>query len=225
MARTTTITEEQILEAARAVFLEEGFGAQTAKIARRAQVSEGSIFKRFPTKEALFFAALRIERPPAWYVELDQRVGIGDCRENLLAIFHGILLFFHTMLPRTVTTMGSLGPMAHKTFEGLEHPIVTDNNRLSEFLRREMDLGRLRDCDAKLLARLILGALSSYVFSAMIIRQDLTEAELLKIAEGTLDFLWSGIAPPKPADPLPAPALGSESGLSSTTHNTRRHSA
>ena len=95
MARNTTITEEQILEAARAVFLEEGFGAQTAKIARRAQVSEGSIFKRFPTKEALFFAALRIERPPAWYAELDRRAGTGDCRENLLAIFHSILLFFH----------------------------------------------------------------------------------------------------------------------------------
>ena len=195
MARNTTITEEQILEAARAVFLEEGFGAQTAKIARRAQVSEGSIFKRFPTKEALFFAALRIERPPVWYLELDRCAGTGDCRENLLAIFYAILLFFHEMLPRTITTMGSLGPMAHKTFEGMEHPIVTDNNKLENFLHKEMALGRLRPSDAKLLARLILGALSSYVFSAMIIRQDLTPTELHKIAGGTLDFLWNGISP------------------------------
>jgi len=195
MARNTTITEEQILEAARAVFLEEGFGAQTAKIARRAQVSEGSIFKRFPTKEALFFAALRIERPPVWYLELDRCAGTGDCRENLLAIFYNIVLFFHEMLPRTVTTLGSLGPMAHKTFEGMEHPIVTDNNRLGDFLHREMETGRLRTSDAKLLARLILGALSSYVFSAMIIRQELTPTELHKIATGTLDFLWNGIAP------------------------------
>lgn len=224
MARNTTITEEQILEAARAVFLEEGFGAQTAKIARRAQVSEGSIFKRFPTKEALFFAALRIERPPAWYAELDRRVGSGDCRENLLAIFHGILLFFHEMLPRTVTTMGSLGPMAHKTFEGMEHPIVTDNNKLSDFLHREMEQGRLRLCDAKLLARLILGALSSYVFSAMIIRQELTPAELYKIAGGTLDFLWSGIAPDTPP-PHPGPVLQGEGMLCDGDHNKRRGSA
>ncbi|MCW3096801.1 MAG: transcriptional regulator RegN, TetR family [Chthonomonadaceae bacterium] len=205
MARNTTITEEQILEAARAVFLEEGFGAQTAKIARRANVSEGSIFKRFPTKEALFFAALRIERPPVWYTELDRRVGAGDCRENLVAIFYSVLLFFHEMLPRTVTTLGSLGPMAHKAFEGLEHPMITDTNRLSGFLRAEIERGRLRPCDAHLTARLILGALSSYVFSAMITRQDLTPVELRQIAEGTLDFLWKGIAPDTPPLSIPVP--------------------
>ena len=60
MARTARITEERILEAAREVFLAEGFGAQTAKIAQRAGVSEGSIFKRFATKEALFYVLLAV---------------------------------------------------------------------------------------------------------------------------------------------------------------------
>ncbi|MBU6163239.1 MAG: TetR family transcriptional regulator, partial [Myxococcales bacterium] len=38
MARPTTIDDEVILEAARQVFLEEGYAATTASIARRAGV-------------------------------------------------------------------------------------------------------------------------------------------------------------------------------------------
>lgn len=195
MARTTTITEEQILQAARSVFLEEGFGAQTAKIAQRAQVSEGSIFKRFPTKEALFFAALEIERTPAWYAEIDRLVGTGDCRENLQLIFHSILLWFHEMFPRTITTMGRLGTMGSKAFEGVEHPAVANERKLSAYLQQEMELGRLHICDANLLACLILGSLTSYVFRAMHTHQNLTEERLRELARGTVELIWSGIAP------------------------------
>lgn len=195
MARNTTINEEQILEAARAVFLEEGFGAQTAKIARRAQVSEGSIFKRFPTKAALFCAALQIETSPAWHAELEQRVGTGDCKENLRAIFFSILLFFNEMIPRTITTMGSLGAMGFKIFEGVEHPIIRDEANLKVFLQREMELGRLRTGETDLLARLILGSLTSYIFTAMITGASLSHEELHALAASTVDLLWSGIAP------------------------------
>lgn len=58
MARSRSITDEQILEAARAVFLEDGFSASTLEIARRAGISEASIFKRFSTKENLFLQLL-----------------------------------------------------------------------------------------------------------------------------------------------------------------------
>ena len=50
MARPTVIRDEQILDAARIVFLERGVLATTAEVAQRAQVSEGSLFKRFKTK-------------------------------------------------------------------------------------------------------------------------------------------------------------------------------
>jgi AcrR family transcriptional regulator len=195
MARTTTITDKQILEAARAIFLEEGFGAQTAKIARRAQVSEGSIFKRFPTKEALFFAALEIDPTPAWHAEIDRRAGTGNCRDNLQAIFLSMLHFFNEMLPRTITALGSLGSMSARPFEGVEHPIFNDERKVQTFLRQEMELGRLHIGDAELLAQLILGSLTSYIFRAVITGQTLTEDNLAQLAAGTVDFIWSGIAP------------------------------
>jgi AcrR family transcriptional regulator len=195
MARTTTITDKQILEAARAIFLEEGFGAQTAKIARRANVSEGSIFKRFPTKEALFLAALEIDPTPAWHAEIDRRAGTGNCRDNLQSIFLSMLHFFNEMLPRTITAQGSLGTLANRTFEGVEHPIFNDERKLQTFLRQEMELGRLHTGDVELLAQLILGSLTSYIFRAVITGQTLTEDKLAQLAAGTVDFIWSGIAP------------------------------
>src|SRR5215470_10839817 len=66
MVRPARITDSQILVAARDVFLEKGISATTAEVARRAGIAEGSIFKRFPTKEHLFCAAMTPGGDPPW---------------------------------------------------------------------------------------------------------------------------------------------------------------
>ncbi len=62
MGRPTILSDEKILSAARRVFLERGIRATTAEVAREAGVAEGSLFKRWKTKHALFFAALATGR-------------------------------------------------------------------------------------------------------------------------------------------------------------------
>src|SRR5207244_4685870 len=52
---------ERILEAARAVFAEEGLEASVADVARRAGVGTATIFRRFPTKDDLVAAMLEQE--------------------------------------------------------------------------------------------------------------------------------------------------------------------
>jgi len=47
---------EKILKAARAVFAEEGVDAQVDDVARRADVGVGTVYRHFPTKEALLAA-------------------------------------------------------------------------------------------------------------------------------------------------------------------------
>jgi len=44
---------ERVLEAARAAFADEGFDAQIPDIARRAGVGVGTVYRHFPTKDAL----------------------------------------------------------------------------------------------------------------------------------------------------------------------------
>ena len=100
MARIATITPTQILEAARAVFLEQGLSATTVDVANRAGISSASIFKHFPTKEALFFAAMASSpRAGFWTPQLEQAIGHGDPRADLLLVAHKIADYVKDLLP------------------------------------------------------------------------------------------------------------------------------
>ena len=48
----------RVLEAARAVFAEEGLAVPLDEIAARAGVGAGTVYRHFPTKEALFEAVV-----------------------------------------------------------------------------------------------------------------------------------------------------------------------
>src|SRR5262245_31041477 len=111
MARTPVITDEQILDAARQVFLERGFGATTAEVARRAGVAEGSVFKRFPTKHKLFSSAMFpsvVE--PRWVARLDERIGHGEVRSHLREIGVEVLEFFRQIIPLMMMSWSNPGP-------------------------------------------------------------------------------------------------------------------
>lgn len=62
MGRRKLLEDSELLAVARDAFVEQGFGASTRNIARRAGVSETVLFQRFRTKSELFFAAMV---PPA----------------------------------------------------------------------------------------------------------------------------------------------------------------
>ena len=63
MGRPKTIEDEELLAAARAVFVEKGIGASTREIAKAAGISEAVIYQRHATKKDLFFATM--VPPPA----------------------------------------------------------------------------------------------------------------------------------------------------------------
>jgi AcrR family transcriptional regulator len=50
---------ERILTSAREVFAEDGIGAQMDDVARRAEVGVGTVYRHFPTKEALMVELVR----------------------------------------------------------------------------------------------------------------------------------------------------------------------
>ncbi len=56
MARPKQHTPEEILSAAMSLFRDEGVNVSTARIAREAGVSNGTLFNYFPTKQALIDA-------------------------------------------------------------------------------------------------------------------------------------------------------------------------
>lgn len=194
MARTPTITDEQILEAARQVFLEQGFNAPATDIATKAGISSGSIFKRYQTKEDLFFAAMKCESQLAG--GLSSLVGHGNLKVNLEAIANAVFSFAREMLPQFMLTW-SLRHCATRN-EGQENPLALDIRLLSEFLKAERELGRLRpSLDTDVAATTLVGTIMSYVILELVSGQHHENPEAF--IKTYIDTLWKGLiaSPPE----------------------------
>ena len=198
MARPSTITTDQILDAAREVFLESGFRATTAQVAKRARVAEGSIFNRFATKQDLFWAAMQtsIQDPPFLHA-LPGRAGKGDVRENLVEFGVELMEFLRRLLPLIMMSWshsrGDLPPhLATK-----DPPPVRALRRTAAYLEVEMKLGRLRRQDPEVLARALFGGVQNYVFHELIGKHHGRRKSSRAYVRGLVNLLWTGAAPPK----------------------------
>ncbi|MGF1510019.1 MAG: TetR/AcrR family transcriptional regulator [Myxococcota bacterium] len=163
MARPSTISDEQILNAARAEFMERGFQASTAAIARRAGVSEGTVFKRFPSKEKLFLESMDFQPVDEVVAQVDvlaQRSDPGSALEELMV---AIIQRLRIALPRMMMLWANTVP--ERLFAGMAHPPPA---RILSAVRRwlevETNAGRLTVSEPEATARLILGSCIHFVF-------------------------------------------------------------
>jgi len=86
--------EAQILEAATAVFAELGYRrTRVQDIADRAHVGKGTVYRIFPTKEALFLAAVRHSVESLIEAVDRETEGIEDLLEQLKAAIKAYLRF------------------------------------------------------------------------------------------------------------------------------------
>lgn len=168
MARTRSISNEQILDAAREIFMEQGIEAKTSDIARHAGVSEGTIFARFKTKEALFVEAMAMPQMPGWMATLDERVGEGDIREQIEGLANQMLDFFMELIPKINMAMSHSIEIRQKIMsKKTTSPPVMAIKRISSYLEREQRMGRLGACDPEILGRALMGALHHFAFAEL----------------------------------------------------------
>ncbi len=192
MARTRKITDKQILDAALAVFLEQGFGASTVDIARRAGISEASIFKRFSTKENLFLKAMGLPGVPLWRSSLKSLVGKGNLKENLKLISLQVIEYFQEHMPKLIMLMskGLTTPADMVKSEGT--PPIQNLKALVLFFKIEMKLGRMKAVDPRTVALQFMGSCISYVFLSQL-SAPLPEPK--DYIEDIIESLWQGIRP------------------------------
>lgn len=194
MARIPKITNQQILDAAREIFLQQGFGASTLEIAHAAGISEASIFKRFPTKEELFLASMGIPEKSAWVEKLDALVGKGNLKQNLIEICLQILEFNRQVVPRLMM-LRSRGKAFPDTINTPDSRTSQDLRTFTNFLKREMEQGRLRSNDCQTIAMILLGSLMNYVFLEQMHPQGNIAANELVFVQHLVEIVWQGIAP------------------------------
>lgn len=196
--RPPVISDEQILEKARDVFLEHGIRATTAEVALRARISEGTIFHRFKSKDALFRAAMRFdpEQGPRVVEELMPRVGSPDLRASLVGFGYGLVDAGRVILP--VMMMSWSNPSGDYSLEkimnrreGFQQPLRS----LTRFLRAEMDLERLPRLDVEVLGRAFLGGLRDYCMTELLFRDDPLRPTKEVFVQGLVDLLFFRTTP------------------------------
>jgi AcrR family transcriptional regulator len=192
--RPKTFSDEQILGAARELFLAKGFGASTTTIAKRAGISEALIFRRFGTKEALFAAALGRGETPRWVAKLETLAGGGDPKLNLIEISLQIIDHYDTVLPSLMMIWSSRtrAPVRRQ----LQQPLALRNLKaLTRYFRREIQLGRMRKCEPEVLARALLGALLNHAFYKAMGFHARRPISAQRYVASLIDTLWNGLEP------------------------------
>src|SRR4029079_14367326 len=168
-------------------------------------VAEGSIFKRWKTKQELFFTALAPDdEDPEWIRGLEDRVGKGDLRELLTEIGHQGIEFFRTIMPLVMMCWSNPSP------SGIPAPLDRPNPKpvqilktLAGYFEAEMRLCRIARRDPEVVARIFVGGIQQFAFLELITqsRHELPRPEPIFI-RGVVNLIWNGIRPGKdPARP------------------------
>jgi AcrR family transcriptional regulator len=191
--RPPVISDEKILDTARDVFLEHGIRATTAEVAVRARISEGTIFHRFKSKDALFRAAMRFdpEQAPQVVEALLPRVGTEDLRGSLIDLGKRLLELGRVILP--VMMMSWSNPSGEYSLEklvnrrtGFQQPLRS----LCAFLQAEMDAGRMARSNVQVLGRAFLGGIRDYCMTELLNREDPQRPLMAPFVEGLVDLLF-----------------------------------
>ena len=191
MARTKTISDADLLEVARGVFVETGFSGSSKEIARRAGVSEGVLFQRFKTKEELFFAAMT--PPPVDLSALFEHPSAQGL-ELLEQITFAMADYFRATLPVLIPLM------SHPSFQFEEfarrHPdsaLVTLRRQLMTFMMEQQREGKIGFVDPGAASLAIWAMAHTVAFFEQLGAHDGKMPEA--IMRATVQCLWTGMKP------------------------------
>ncbi|AFY70006.1 transcriptional regulator, TetR family [Thalassoporum mexicanum PCC 7367] len=191
MPRSKTITNEEILTAARSLFLKEGAKASTRNLAKIVGISEAVIFQRFGTKEDLFFASMVLPE-----VQLEKifsiQAGKKQVIENLKSVSLQIVAYFREVMPVFLSLISHPSFDLQTFLKRHTMPRIQIGNKLMEYLNAEADLGRI--CKGNVAAAAILiSHLHNLALSETIGSHQPIDTECA-IADA-IEVLWKGLSP------------------------------
>jgi len=213
--KPTRVDPDQLLDAAQAVFAEDGLRAASLRaIARRAGCDPALIYYHFDSKEALFSALLE-RRFPAVLQEVERLADPLDVRPTALRLWD-VLLIYKCHLGKDPGIRALVRGEIVKGAEGITHLLESQIRPVTVAIRRvfEQGIGRgeLRPDLHPMLATFFLVKMQLEILDVLpVVLPRLTELPpdqaVLIGMRAWFDLFWRGVAldPSAPLPPLPDP--------------------
>jgi AcrR family transcriptional regulator len=203
--RPRQVSDEDILDTARRMFLEHGPSVSTTVIAQEVGLSQAALFKRFHTKHDLLLRALSPIDAPGWILLVEKGVDDRPILDQLRHIAREMTVFFDQLIPCLAMLRAAVDPreiMARHP----NPPPVRGRRALAAWFAEAADRGLVRSVEPGSAAQALIGAMHGRAFmkhvTADIQPSPYQDDELDPYVEHLLDVLWRGLAP---ADPEPTP--------------------
>lgn len=196
MSERGRATRERLIAATRDVVREVGYGrATTRAIAHAAGVTEGTIYRHFPDKATMFFAAALgpHEQMLTQFDALPALAGTSTLAENLSSALRRLAQLREDIVPLELAIMtdpelASARATMHADPVGAGHGGPPE--RLAEYLAAEQQLGRVRaDLDPWRVANTVLALLFALALQPPRSDPDLSNARI----DDAVDLLVRGL--------------------------------
>ncbi|MDC0666273.1 TetR/AcrR family transcriptional regulator [Nannocystis radixulma] len=195
MARPRNTTDAQILEEARACFLEHGAGASTTLIAERLGISHGVLFQRFGTKEQLLRAALLPSPAQPWMAQVRAGPDDRDVRTQILELAEEISTYLERIVP-ALAVLRSAGVQVESLAERREElPPVRARREVAGWFSRAIERGLLRRVRPEHATDLFLGALQFRPFHQHLSSQGFDGPDNHAYRQFVVDTIYGTLAP------------------------------
>lgn len=206
MARPRQVSDDEILETARSVFLQRGAKVSTSVIAEALGVSAAALFKRFGNKKNLLFEALGPGRSIEWI----EHVRRGPDQRPLAVQLHDIatraVRFFRRMMP-AMMVVKSAG-FSPEDFFALHAspPPVQAIDALHAWFDDAADRGLVRPGDSRARAMAFLGMFTQRIFLNHVLGGRLDVGDDEAFLQAAVELLCDGLAPASTSTPIAASA-------------------
>lgn len=188
MSRPRETTDAELLEAARACFMEHGPGISTKVVAECAGVSQATLFKRFGTKEELLLAAMRPQEP----LVLQRLDPTAPTRDQLELLLTEMTAFFFELMPR-LAVLKAAGIHPTCMFRDEDPPPIRARRLLTAWITHLAATGRVRAENPDAVALALIGTVSTPAMRAHMLGEE--PPDPATYAASIVDLFWEGLKP------------------------------
>jgi TetR/AcrR family fatty acid metabolism transcriptional regulator len=185
----------QILDAAATLFAERGFHrATTRDIAEAADVSEGTLYNYFESKDALLLAIMaRLSEAQ----QIQDRLVMGlpqDARDFLISVVRNSRDFIqqnNAMLQSVLSEILVDPGLRRRYYEEL---LLPDMQRIESHVRQRIDQGEIAGLDAEAMTRILTGLMLG-LYVLQVLGDPLVTEQWERLSECIVSALFDGVAP------------------------------